>query len=118
LVLRPKEVPVKRVHVAAIAIVVGLAVVLGGVALSRSSGGEAAAVTQVPVGTLSARAAQLDRLESSLKRQLAEAPKPADARVITRYVRPAPRHVVVSRHHGDDDHEYDDEREHDGGDDD
>jgi hypothetical protein len=95
---------VNKIHTTAIATAVGLSVVLGGVALSRSGGDEAAAPKPVPVGALSARAAQLDDLEATLDRQLAEAPKPPAP--VTTFVTPTPVPDAAPSYRDGDDDEY------------
>jgi len=108
---------VNKIHTTAIATAVGLSVVLGGVALSRSGGGEAAAPKPVPVGALSARAAQLDDLEATLDRQLAAAPKPP-APVTTFVPTPAPDAAPSYRDGDDDEYKSDDRDEYESDDDD
>lgn len=102
----------KRVHIAVVALLLGLAAVLGTLAATRTAG-LATSTRQTNDAAVHARAKQLDALAASLRRQLAaksagaaSAPAPAP-RVV--YHRPPP--VVVTTHHsgGDDSHDHESE---------
>lgn len=107
-----------RTHVAVVSVLVGVAAVLGAVAVIHtvSLGSRQRASS---TASLRARAARLDRFEASLRRALARTPPPLppvpnpapvsavappaaapQARVV--YRRPPPIVVVRHTHHGDD----------------
>lgn len=102
-----------RKHALILSLALGLALAVGGYALTKTSGiasagapPAAAAATGVSAKTLAAKNAQLDALSRSLDKKLAEAEKPVETpapRIVRRYVRPPAAVVTVSRHHGDDD---------------
>ena len=103
-----------RIHITLIALLVGAAVVLGGLTLTRSRGAATPAAPIAPtmsLDDLAQQTARLDALEADLERRLAAAPKARAAGPSVRYVRSAPA-ASTPRH---DDDEGDDE--HEGGDD-
>jgi hypothetical protein len=87
----------RRIHVAVVALLLGLAAVLGTFAATRTAGlGAASRHSQDAL--VRQRTQQLNAFEQSLRRHLA-AGKPAQ-RVV--YHRPPPVVVVRHTHHGDD----------------
>jgi hypothetical protein len=110
-----------RKHTLVAALALGLAAVLGVVALGRTLG-LGAASSHASDAVVAKRMQQLDRFEAALRRQLKATPSvptaappaaaPGAQRVL--YVRPKPTVVTVHRSHGDDDR-YEALAEHDGG---
>jgi hypothetical protein len=106
-----------RIHIAVVALLLGVAAMLGTFAATRTSSASHSAND----AAVAARSQQLNALEARLRRQLATAPvstpAPAPApRVV--YHRPPP--IVVTRHAsgGEDEHESEHESEHEEGGDD
>jgi hypothetical protein len=112
---------VKKIHIAFVALLLGLAGVFGTYAATRTSN-VAAATAQPQANDIARRSHQLDALEASLKRQLAAKPQRRAAsapapRVVFR--RPAPLVVVRHTHRGENEGvEVEHESEHHGGHDD
>lgn len=116
----------KKIHVALIALLLGVSALLAVVAATRTAGLSAASGTSVTGATIAQRARRLDRVETSLRKALRDRPPalpavPASSRersasAAVTYRRPAP--IVILRHttHGDDAGEH--ERDHEGGTDD
>lgn len=124
-----------RKHTLVVALALGLAAILGVVALGHTLG-LGAASRHANDAIVVKRTHQLDRFEAALRRQLRNAPTvpakatapapapmspvaapaapaaPAPQRVV--YVRPKPVVVTIHRHHGDDNHESEG-ASHDGG---
>jgi hypothetical protein len=101
----------KKLHIAIVALLLGLAAVLGTAALSRTTS-LGAATTRARDAAIAARARQLDAIAASLRKQLAQKPlatlrsAPATApapRVV--YHRPPP--IVVTTHSPHGEHERD-----------
>jgi hypothetical protein len=94
----------KKIHVAAVAVMLAIAAVFGTLAATRTAGLGASSRQDAIVQT---RTKQLDAFEQSLHRQLTEAAStaaPAAAAPPPRivYHRPPPIVVVKHTHHGDD----------------
>lgn len=95
----------KKLNVTIVAALLAGAAVLGAVALTRTLS-LGTAQRQSSNAAVQARTRQLDRLQASLQRALAQKPKPARAtappapRIV--YHRPPPIIVVRHTHHGDD----------------
>lgn len=99
----------KRIHVVAVAVLLGLAAVLGVVAATRTTSVGATAHAQVSDATIAARTQRLARVERQLQRALRDRPpalpsvpasRPAaqpPAQIV--YRRPAPLVVVKSGSH-------------------
>jgi hypothetical protein len=103
---------VKRIHIAVVAALLGLAAILGTFAATRTVH-LGAASTRAQDAAIATRARQLNAFEASLRRQLAvHRTKSAPAPQVV-YHRPPP--VVVVRHTGHGEHEGE---EHEGGGDD
>jgi hypothetical protein len=114
----------KKLHVVAIALLLGLAAIAGLVAVTRTAGIGAAARARVTDGTILARTKQLDRIERASRLALKDRPPalpavptvsrggPAGQQVI--YRRPSP---VVVLAHASGSREHEDEHESEGDDD-
>jgi hypothetical protein len=102
----------KRVHVITVALLLGVAAVLGVVAASRTAAVRVASHSNNSNVEVAARAQRLDRVEAALRKALRDRPpalprlpstqSPATASAGVVYRRPAP--IVVLKHapHGDD----------------
>jgi hypothetical protein len=87
----------RKAQVAVVALLLGVAAVLGVLAATRTAGVGAAARSNVTSATVAARAHRLDRLELALRRALRDRP-PALPQVPTSSPRPAAApHVVYRR---------------------
>lgn len=111
----------KKIHVLAVAALLGLAAVVGVVAASQTAGIGTAQTARASNHTIDQRAKRLDAAERALKRALAHRPPalpaqpsasssaaPVAAQVV--YRRPAP--VIVLKHrggHGEQEHEQESE---------
>jgi hypothetical protein len=100
----------KRTHVIAISLMLGAAVLVGGIAATRTAhlGATAQPRPTITNAAIARRMRRLDRVEAALRRALARKPPAVTAaaaapqraqRVV--YVRPAPVVHVVHRHGGD-----------------
>ena len=110
----------KRAHVVAIAVLLGLAAVFGLVAATKTARVAGGGQAQASAATIAARTKMLDRTEAALRRALRDRPPalpPAHGgspqQVIVR--RPAP--LIVVTHHRGGEHEIEHEAEGHGGDD-
>lgn len=102
----------KRVHIITVALLLGVAAVLGVVAASRTAGVGAASHSTSSNAAVAARAQRLDRVEAALRNALRNRPpalprvpmaqSPATTSATVVYKRPAP--IVVLKHasHRDD----------------
>jgi len=89
---------VKKIHVAGVAVVLGLAAIFGVVAAVRTSGlAASAAQPRVSREAIAARARQLDRVEASLRKALADRPPALPPLAASAPARPAPSARVVYR---------------------
>ncbi|HEY1368198.1 MAG TPA: hypothetical protein VGF23_13820 [Gaiellaceae bacterium] len=103
----------KRMHVAAVAVILAVASVFGVVAAAHTAGLGAAARASTPAAAIAGRQQRLDRIEASLRKALADRPPALPAvpsaptaaapapRVV--YHRPAP--IVVVTHRAGGEHE-------------
>jgi hypothetical protein len=109
----------KRAHVVAIALVLGLAAVFGLLAATKTAGIATGGRAQASAAAIAARSKTLDRTEAALRRALRDRPPalpPAHARAQRIIVhRPAP--LIVVTHHRGGEHEAEHEAEGHGGDD-
>jgi len=108
----------RKIHVAIVALLIGIAAVLGTAAATRTTDVGAAA-TSAQDAAIAKRASRLNAFEASLKRQLEASSKKTaatpSAAPRVEYRRPAP--IVVTRHSSNGEHEFESESEHEGGDD-
>jgi hypothetical protein len=121
------EVEMNKIHVTAVALILGVAGALGIAAATNTAGlRTSSAKAGVSDATIAARSHRLDKVERQIARALRDKPPAlpsvpaAHARSQARaqqvvYQRPAP--IVVVKHSGHREDEHENEHEHEGGDD-
>ena len=93
----------KKIHVAVVALLLGVAAAAAMLAATRTAG---LATPARQDATVVARTRQLDAFEASLRRQLAQAAAQGGPAQAPRIVYHRPPAVVVTTHHGSEDGEH------------